>query len=107
MVRMTSDEETKTYLARRSAQGKTRRDVTRCLKRHIAREVFHLLQHPAYKEVGPELRTTRTSAHISLQTVSDDLGVWPTKISRIERGLEHDGAFVLVYQAWLNEHVAA
>ncbi len=53
MVRMTSDEETKTYLARRTAQGKTRCDVTRCLKRHIAREVFHLLQHPAYEEVGP------------------------------------------------------
>ena len=107
MVRMTSDEETKTYLARRTAQGKTKRDVTRCLKRHIAREVFWLLQHPAYEEVGPRLRTTRTSAHVSLQTVSDDLGVWPTKISRIERGLDHDEEFVAIYQAWLSEHLAA
>ncbi len=107
MVRMTCEEETKTYLARRTAQGKTKRDVTRCLKRHIAREVFWLLQNPAYEEVGPQLRTTRTSARISLQTVSDGLGVWPTKISRIERGLEHDEEFVAVYQAWLSEHLAA
>ena len=107
MVRMTCDEETKTYLARRTAQGKTKRDVTRCLKRHIAREVFWLLQNPAYEEVGPQLRTTRTSARISLQTVSDGLGVWPTKISRIERGLEHDEEFVAIYQAWLSEHLAA
>jgi len=107
MVRMTTDEETKTYFARRTAQGKTKRDVTRCLKRHIAREVFLLLQNPAYEEVGPQLRTTRTSAHISLQTVSDDLGVWPTKISRIERGLDHDDEFVAIYQAWLNERMAA
>jgi len=107
MVRMISDEETKTYLARRTAQGKTKRDVTRCLKRHIAREVFLLLQNPAYEEVGPQLRATRTSAHVSLQTVSDDLGVWPTKISRIERGLEHDHEFVAIYQASLNEHAAA
>ena len=107
MVRMTCEEETKTYLARRTAQGKTKRDVTRCLKRHIAREVFWLLQNPAYEEVGPQLRTTRTSARISLQTVSDGLGVWPTKISRIERGLEHDEEFVAIYQAWLSEHLAA
>lgn len=106
-VRMMCDEETKTYLARRTAQGKTKRDVTRCLKRHLAREVFWLLQNPAYEEIGPHLRTTRTSAHISLQTVSDDLGVWPTKISRIERGLAHDDEFVAIYQAWLSVHLAA
>jgi transposase len=106
-IRMICDEETKTYLARRTAEGKTKRDVTRCLKRHIAREVFWLLQHPAYEEVGPQLRSTRASANISLQTVSDDLGVWPTKISRIERGLDHDAEFVAIYQTWLSEHLAA
>jgi transposase len=106
-VRMMCDDETKTYLAKRTAEGKTKRDVTRCLKRHIAREVFHLLQHPAYEEVGPLLRSARTSAHISLQTVSEDLGVWPIKVSRIERGLDHDHEFVVTYQAWLNQRVAA
>lgn len=107
MVRMISDEESKSYLARRTAQGKTKRDVTRCLKRHIAREVFFLLQHPTYEQVGPGLRNTRISAHISLQSISNELGVYPTKISRIERGVDHDKKFIAIYQAWLNEHIAA
>jgi transposase len=106
-VRMSCDEETKVYLAKRTAEGKTRRDVTRCLKRHIVREVFWLLQNPAYEEVGPQLRATRKSAHLSLQAVSDDLGVWPTKVSRIERGLEHDPDFVERYEAWLTNKTAA
>ena len=105
--RMTTDEETKIYLARRTAEGKTKRDVTRCLKRHIAREVFFLLQHPAYDEVGPQLRVTRTTANIFLQTVANDLDVWPTKISRIERGLARDDEFVAKYRAWLSERLAA
>ncbi len=107
MVRMTTDEETKIYLARRTAEGKTKRDVTRCLKRHIAREVFWLLQNPAYEEIGPHLRNARQCAHISLQMVSDDLQVWPIKVSRIQRGLDHDHEFVERYQEWLAERTAA
>jgi transposase len=38
--RMFGDEETMIYLARRTAEGKTKCEVTRCLKRYIAREVF-------------------------------------------------------------------
>lgn len=106
-VRMNTDEETRTYLARRTAQGKTKRDVTRCLKRHLAREVFWLLQNPAYEEIGPRLRTTRTSAHISLQVVSDNLQVTLSKVSRIERGLQHDPEFVERYEAWLDNQTAA
>ena len=106
-VRMTCDDETKAYLAKRTAQGKTKRDVTRCLKRHIAREVFHLLQHPAYEEVGPQLRSIRTAAEISLQVVSDNLHVSLAKVSRIERGLQHDPEFVERYEAWLTSRMAA
>jgi len=38
------DPETAAYLARKQAEGKTRRDAIRCLKRHLARRVWHLLQ---------------------------------------------------------------
>ena len=38
------DPETAAYLARRQAEGKTRREAIRCLKRHLARRVWHLLQ---------------------------------------------------------------
>jgi len=33
-----------TYAARRTAEGKTRRDIKRCLKRAIAREIYRLLE---------------------------------------------------------------
>ncbi len=39
--------ETRDYIARKIAEGKTHRDAVRCLKRHLARRVWHLLQPPA------------------------------------------------------------
>jgi transposase len=39
--------ETKAYLARKRAEGKTTREAIRCLKRHLARTVWQLLQTPA------------------------------------------------------------
>src|SRR5438270_204639 len=38
------DPDTAHYLARRQADGKSRREALRCLKRHLARRVWHLLQ---------------------------------------------------------------
>jgi transposase len=40
------DPVTKTYTARRTAEGKTDRETTRCIKRFIARRVWRLLEHP-------------------------------------------------------------
>jgi transposase len=40
------DPDTAAYLARKQADGKTRREALRCLKRHLARRVWHLLQPP-------------------------------------------------------------
>ena len=36
--------ESKVYLARRRQEGKSDREIRRCLKRHLARRIFHLLQ---------------------------------------------------------------
>jgi transposase len=41
------DPDTAAYLARKQADGKTRREALRCLKRHLARRVWRLLQSPA------------------------------------------------------------
>jgi transposase len=38
------DPQTAAYLARKQAEGKTRREALRCLKRHLARRVWQLLQ---------------------------------------------------------------
>jgi transposase len=40
------DPETAAYLARKQAEGKSRREALRCLKRHLARRVWRLLQTP-------------------------------------------------------------
>src|SRR3954468_24884427 len=38
--------ETKAYLERKRSEGKTNREALRCLKRHLARRIWHLLQPP-------------------------------------------------------------
>jgi transposase len=38
--------ETQHYIARKTAEGKTHREAIRCLKRHLARRIWHLLQPP-------------------------------------------------------------
>ena len=43
MVRMGRDRRTKEYVARRTAEGKSRREILRCLKRYIAREAYRML----------------------------------------------------------------
>ncbi len=43
MVRMQHHPETKAYVARRTAEGKTRREIRRCLMRNLARRLFPLL----------------------------------------------------------------
>ena len=43
VVRLRWHEQTKAYAERRKAEGLSSKDILRCLKRFIAREVFHLL----------------------------------------------------------------
>ena len=45
VVRLRHDARTQAYMARRLAQGKTKREVMRCLKRAVVREVFQALNH--------------------------------------------------------------
>jgi transposase len=43
LTRSRSDQPTRDYLDRRATEGKTRREAIRCLKRYIAREIYHLI----------------------------------------------------------------
>lgn len=45
MTRLRCDPETQAYRDRRIAEGKTQREIVRCLKRYIARRVWRLLEH--------------------------------------------------------------
>ena len=44
LVRKRQDSATREYVQRRLAQGKTVRDITRCLKRYIAQQLFRQLE---------------------------------------------------------------
>ena len=44
MVRMRQDPRTKAYVARRLAEGKSLREIKRCLKRYVARQFFRQLE---------------------------------------------------------------
>jgi transposase len=49
VVRMRVEERTRAYVVRRTAEGKSRREIMRCLKRYVAREVYRVLT----SSVGP------------------------------------------------------
>ena len=46
-TRMAHDQRTQAYVARRTAEGKTKKEIIRCLKRYVAREVYKALIAPA------------------------------------------------------------
>jgi transposase len=45
--RLRYDDRTRDYADRRTKEGRTRREIIRCLKRYIARDLYRLLEHPA------------------------------------------------------------
>jgi transposase len=59
VVRMGSDHRTKSYLARRLAEGKSKWEIMRCLKRYIAREVYRVLLSSVVVWTSPLGTTSR------------------------------------------------
>jgi transposase len=43
VCRMSRNERTRTYVVKRTAEGKTKKEIIRCLKRYIAPEVYRIL----------------------------------------------------------------
>jgi transposase len=43
LSRMRRDLRTQQYVARRTAEGKSKREIIRCLKRYVARQVYRVL----------------------------------------------------------------
>ena len=44
IVRLRWHQPTKDYMARRTTEGKSKKEIIRCLKRYVAREVFAVLR---------------------------------------------------------------
>jgi transposase len=103
LVRMRYDSRTRSYVARRRQEGKSTKEIMRCLKRYVAREIYDQLLHPHPGPDAGTLRTVRTAKRLTLQQAADALHVWPTALSRLERGLTHDNDFHKRYETWLND----
>jgi transposase len=53
ITRMRDHEATKSYVIKRTAQGKSKREITRCLKRYIVREFYRELCVPKNAKTAP------------------------------------------------------
>lgn len=78
--RLRTDERTRRYVARRTVEGKTKKEIMRCLKRYVAREVYRalmaasvsgMLEKPAAKG-EPGARSLEGVAVISALAASAD-----------------------------------
>lgn len=104
LVRMRYHQPTRAYVERRTAEGKTRKEIMRCLKRYVAREVFTAITNPPTDlPTGGELRQLRNEQQLSLTTVCNAIGTAPITLSRIERGLTHDTRLARRTRTWLTE----
>ena len=82
---------TMAYFERRQAEGLTDRDIMRCLKRHIANEVYAALLNPATDNpVGRELRARRQAIGVPISVLADSLGVPYQRLRRLEIGTRAD-----------------
>lgn len=102
MVRMTCDQRTKDYVDRRRAEGKTNREIIRCLKRYIAREIHRVLTNPQPVEIqGSDLRAARQAAGLTQEEVAAALNTKSPRISNIECGRGANYELTARYRDWL------
>ena len=94
IVRLGYHQPTRDYVAKKTREGKSKLEIIRCLKRHIAREAYKALiairnggagrQTP--QERAALLLRLRTSHGITQQQIGEALAVPSSRISEIERG---------------------
>lgn len=101
LCRMSSDERTRAYIGKKRAEGKSTKEAMRCLKRAICREVYRLLTTPPEVPRIDDLRPLRQARGITLTAAANHFGIWPAKISTLERGLRRDDDLANAYREWL------
>ena len=100
-TRMRTDSATKEYVTRRQGEGKNRKEIIRCLKRHIAREIYRLLTNPPPTPNCARLRSRRLNAGITITQAAQALRTHTARISELERGLHHNHQLATRYRTWL------
>ena len=103
LVRMSSCSRTRDYVNKRTAEGKSKREIMRCLKRYVAREIYRQITDPQPAPTNADLRQQRNKLGFTINAAASHLNQWPSVISRLERGLIRNDALAATYRQWLAE----
>jgi transposase len=101
LVRMSAHPQTRDYVQRQAANGRTKKEILRLLKRAIIREIFRLLTRPTPIDDYRDLRPARQVKNLTLATVATHFGVPLITISRLERGHQRNDTLANNYRQWL------
>jgi transposase len=101
LVRMRYHAPTRAYVERRTAEGKTRAEIIRCLKRFVAREIYNVTTNPPVIPTGHEIRQRRLQADITLTALANALDIAPTRLSRVERCLDFSNDLAERANQWI------
>ncbi|WP_170192085.1 transposase [Rhodoglobus vestalii] len=97
------DPRTMAYFDKRRTEGLSDRDIVRCLKRHVANEIFALLTNPEISTPqGPLLRQRRQTLQLAMTEVAHQLGVPYQRLRRLELGERSDAELQNTYETWLD-----
>ena len=103
VVSQGKDQRTQDYVVKRTSEGKGKKEIMRCLKRYVAREIYRVLQNPRLGLLTNDLRPRCLALHLTQTAVALELSAWPKAISRIERDANQDRVLSERYRTWLSE----
>lgn len=106
LTRMSSCPRTKNYVSKRTTEGKNKREIMRCLKRYVSREIYRQIFNPVPAPDITDLRQKRKSLGLTVNAVAGELSQWPSIISRLERGILRNDDLAASYRKWLEEQAA-
>jgi transposase len=101
LVRMSCHQPTIDYVRRHSASDRPIKEIMRMLKRAVVHEIYRYLTQSCPVPEWADLRPAREAKQLTLTAAAQHFRVWPTVISRIERGLQRNDTLTTAYRAWL------
>lgn len=100
LVRMRDETRTRDYVQRRSNDNRSSKEILRCLKRAIAREIYHVLRNPIV-EAPIDLRALRHEKNVTLTYAAQVRETQPARLSEIERRTRPLPGLTARYEKWL------
>lgn len=102
VVRLHTDPRTRAYAVRRRGEGKTTKEILRCLKRAIAREVSHLITDPPEPLDTRGLRPAREDLGLTLDQAATAMGCSIAALPTMERGHSSNREAITAYTTYLD-----